>query len=144
MARSSVEAEIHARTDECVKELLRLHQLFTDMDIMKIFMPGQPIHVYNANSTCVCWPKAKTTKGLQHFTLRENMIQESMDNEFVKILHIEGKTNLADLLFMKEMKDTANSMKLCQLVITSPPKVEVNSVLISSLWRGVLEPTDRP
>ena len=84
-ARSSAEAEIYA-TDECVKELLRLQHLFTDTDTLNIFMPGEPINVYNDNNACVCWSKSTTTKGLRHITIRENAIRESFDNEFIKVL----------------------------------------------------------
>ena len=119
-ARSSAEAEIYA-TDECVKELLRLKHLFDDMETTDIFMPGSPVNVYNDNNACVCWSKSKTTKGLRHITIRENAIRESVDNSFVKILHIEGKTNLADM-FTKEMKDTTHFLNLRNIIVTSPPK----------------------
>ena len=101
-ARSSAEAEIYA-TDECVKELLRMKHLFDDTKTNNIYMPGEPIKVYNDNNACVCWSKSHTTKGLRHITIRENAICESVNNRFIKILHIEGQRNIADL-FTKEMK----------------------------------------
>ena len=125
-ARSSAEAEIYA-TDECVKELLRLKHLFHDMNVSTIYMPGDPINVYNDNNACVCWSKSKTTKGLRHITIRENAIRESVDNEFVKILHIAGKTNLADM-FTKEMKDSSHFLSLRNIIVTQPPKQSLSIV----------------
>ena len=95
-ARSSAEAEIYA-TDDCVKELLRIKHLCTDIDVLHIFMPGESINLYNENSACVCWSKSLTTKGLRHRTIRENAIRESVDNNFIRVLHIDGKTNIADI-----------------------------------------------
>jgi hypothetical protein len=117
-ARSSAEAEIYA-TDECVKELLRMKHMCTDLNIDKIFMPGTPIKVYNDNNACVCWSKAMTTKGLRHITIRENAIRESVDDKFIEVTHIEGKTNLADM-FTKEMKDKEHFCTLRNLIVTNP------------------------
>ena len=117
-ARSSAEAEIYA-TDECVKELLRLQHAFTDLNVLSIYMPGSPINVYNDNNACVCWSKSTTTKGLRHITIRENAIRESVDNNFVKILHIAGKSNLADM-FTKEMKNVQLFKTLRDLAVQDP------------------------
>ena len=124
-ARSSAEAEIYA-TDECVKELLRLKHTFTDMNIHEIYMPGSPIKVYNDNNACVCWSKSKTTKGLRHITIRENAIRESVDASFVQILHIEGKTNLADM-FTKEMKNSPLFVAQRNIIVTKPPAGDTTS-----------------
>ena len=117
-ARSSAKAEIYA-TDECVKQLLRLKHLCDDLSIQNIYVPGDPINVYNDNNTCVCWSKNHTTKGLRRITIRENAIRESVDNKFIKVLHIEGKTNLADH-FTKEMKDVMHFKSLRNLTIQDP------------------------
>jgi hypothetical protein len=117
-ARSSAEAEIYA-TDECVKELLRLKHACTDLNILNIYMPEPPINVYNDNMACVCWSKATTTKGLRHITIRENAIRESFDNQFIKVLHIAGKSNVADL-FTKEMKSVQLFKTLRDLTVQDP------------------------
>ena len=90
-ARSSAEAEIYA-TDQCVQELLRLKHIARDLDIEHIMMPGEPIKVYNDNMACVCWSKARTTKGLRHITIRENVIRESVDNKFIAVMHVASIT----------------------------------------------------
>ena len=129
-ARSSAEAEIYA-TDECVKELLRLRHACTDLNILNIYMPGSPISVYNDNNACVCWSKSTTTKGLRHITIRENAIRESVDNQFVKILHIAGKSNLADM-FTKELKSVTLFKTLRDLAVQDPdylPPIEISHTL---------------
>jgi len=89
-AASSAEAEIYA-TYECIRFLLDLVQLM----------------VYNDNKACINWAKNCTSKGLHHIQMKENHVQENVASQFVRICHVEGKTNLADL-FTKEMRDTAH------------------------------------
>ncbi len=113
-AGSSAEAEIYA-TDECVKFLLELVQLFEFLGIKQDFMPSTNI-IYNDNKACVNWSKSCTTKGLRHIQMRENRVRENMQNQFVQICHINGKTNLADL-FTKEMRDTAHFVELRDLML---------------------------
>ena len=48
--------------------------------------------------------------------MRENRVRENMQNQFVQICHINGKTNLADL-FTKEMRDTAHFVELRDLML---------------------------
>lgn len=55
MAGSSAEAEIYA-TNECVKFLLELVQLFEFLEVRDIFMPGTTV-VFNDNNACVNWSK---------------------------------------------------------------------------------------
>jgi hypothetical protein len=67
-----------------------------------------------------------TTKGLRHITIRENAIRESVDNKFIRVLHIEGKTNIADI-FTKEMKDILHFCTLRDLLVSqkySPDPLE--------------------
>jgi hypothetical protein len=101
-AGSSAEAEIYA-TNECVKFLLELSQLFEFLHIKDIFIPGSTT-VYNDNCVCVLWSKCSTTKGLHHIQMHENMVRENIVSNFVTICHVNGKLNLADI-FTKEMKD---------------------------------------
>jgi hypothetical protein len=92
---SSVEAEIYA-ADECVKFLLELEQLLTFLEVKHLFMPSTSI-IYNDNKACVNWSKTCTTKGLCHIQMKENRVRENVQNSFVTICHVDGKTNLADL-----------------------------------------------
>jgi hypothetical protein len=78
-------------------------------------MPSTNI-IYNDNKACVNWSKSCTTKGLRHIQMRENRVRENMQNQFVQICHINGKTNLADL-FTKEMRDTVHFVELRDLML---------------------------
>jgi hypothetical protein len=111
-AGSSVEAEIYA-TNECVKFLLELVQLFEFLGVKDLFMPGVNI-IYNDNQACINWSKISTMKGLQHIQMKENC--ENIAKQFVGIHHIDGKINLADL-FTKEMKDTSHFVELHDLMM---------------------------
>jgi hypothetical protein len=113
-AGSSAKAEIYA-TDECVKFLLELSQLFEFLDIRDTFMPATNT-IYNDNNACINWSKKCTTKGLRHIQMRENRVRENVSNLFVDIKHVSGKTNLADL-FTKEMKDTSHFVALRDLMM---------------------------
>jgi hypothetical protein len=94
-ACSSAEAEIYA-TNESVKFLLELVQILEFFEVRHIFMPGTTI-IYNDNNACVDWSKRCTSKGLRHIQMRENLVRENVENQFVSIQHIGGKLNLADL-----------------------------------------------
>jgi len=111
-AASSAEAEIYA-TDECVKFLLELVQLFTFLDVKHIFMPNTMV-IFNDNKACVQWSKNATTKGLRHIQMRENRVLENVMSKFVSIQHIDGKLNLADI-FTKEMQDVTHYVELRDL-----------------------------
>jgi hypothetical protein len=115
-AGSSAEAEIYA-TDECVKFLLELVQLFEFLQIKDIFMPTTSI-IYNDNQACINWSKGHTTKGLRHIQMKENRVRENVSNNFVEIHHVNGKVNLADL-FTKEMKDTGHFVELRDIMMKS-------------------------
>jgi hypothetical protein len=78
-------------------------------------MPGTTI-IYNDNNACVDWSKRCTSKGLRHIQMRENLVRENVENQFVSIQHIGGKLNLADL-FTKEMKDTSHFVQLRDLMM---------------------------
>jgi hypothetical protein len=116
MAASSAEAEIYA-TDECVRFLLDIVQLLDFLGVKNIFMPA-PNLISNDNKACVNWSKNCTSKGLRHIQMKENQARENVSTGFVKICHVEGKTNLADL-FTKEMKDTSHFALLQDLMMKS-------------------------
>jgi len=112
---SSAEAEIYA-TDECVKFLLEVHQLFDFLGVKEVFMPSTAV-IFNDNNACINWSKRCTTKGLRHIQMRENKVRENVANHFVSIQHVNGKTNLADI-FTKEMKDTGHFVELRDLIMS--------------------------
>jgi hypothetical protein len=113
-AASSAESEIYA-TDECVKFLLELVQLFDFLNVRHIFMPSTNV-IYNDNQACVQWSKRVTTKGLRRIQMHKNRIRENIATNFVSIQHIDGKINLADI-FTKEMKDTSHFVELHDLIM---------------------------
>jgi hypothetical protein len=115
-AGSSAEAEIYA-TNECVKFLLELTQIFDFLEVKDTFMPGITT-IYNDNQACVNWSKSCTTKGLRHIQMKENHIRENIANNFVSIHHVDGKVNMADI-FTKEMKDTGHFVELRDLMMCS-------------------------
>jgi len=115
-AGSSAEAEIYA-TDECVKFLLELVQILDFLGIRHIFMPSVN-GIYNNNQACVNWAKQCTSKGLRHIQRKENRVRENISSAFVKIVHIDGKINLADF-FTKEMKDINHFVTLRNLMMCS-------------------------
>jgi hypothetical protein len=56
------------------------------------------------------------TKGLRHIQMKENRVRENIQSQFIKICHVNGKINLADL-FTKEMKDTGHFVELRDLML---------------------------
>jgi hypothetical protein len=113
-AGSSAEAEIYA-TNECVKFLLELDQLLEFLEVKFIFMPTTNV-IWNDNKACVHWSKSCSTKGFRHIQMKENRVRENIQSNFVKICHVNGKVNLADL-FTKEMKDTGHFVELRDLML---------------------------
>jgi hypothetical protein len=114
-AGSSAEAEIYA-TNKCVKFLLELVQLLDFLGVKETFMPATNI-IYNDNQACVNWLKRGTTKGFRHIQMKENRVRENVASSFVRVIHIDGKTNLADL-FTKEMKDVGHFVTLRDLMMS--------------------------
>jgi hypothetical protein len=111
-AASSTEAELYA-TDECVNFLLELVQILEFLQVRDLFMPTTNV-IHNDNRACVQWSKKVTTKGLHHIQMQENRIRENIATDFIKVCHIEGKSNIADI-FTKEMKDTTHFVELQDL-----------------------------
>jgi len=112
------EAEIYT-TDEWVKFLLELSQLFEFLEVRDIFMPITLV-IYNDNKACVEWSKNTTTKGLHHIQIKENPIREIIQSKFISIAHVDGKINLADI-FTKEMKDVTHFVALRDLFMQPHP-----------------------
>jgi hypothetical protein len=49
--------------------------------------------------------------------MREHRVRENVTSNFVKIKHVMGKINLADL-FTKEMKDTGHFVELRDIMMS--------------------------
>jgi len=97
------------------KFLLELEQLLSFLEVKHLFMPTTNI-IYNDNKACVNWSKTCAMKGLRHIQMKENRIWENVQNSFIQICHVDGKTNLADL-FTKEMRDTSHFVELRDLML---------------------------
>ncbi|KAL7523014.1 hypothetical protein ACHAWF_000317, partial [Thalassiosira exigua] len=106
-ALSSCEAEILA-TNECVVDLLSIRHRMADLG-----MPDadSTTSVYNDNRGAVDWSKNVTNKGIKHFNLKENKVQEVHASGDVVVTHIQGEINSSDI-FKKEMNDSAHFRRL--------------------------------
>jgi hypothetical protein len=58
--------------------------------------------LYNDNESCIKWSHNMTTKQIHHMEMRENAVREWVRNAFLKVLHVLGRINPADI-FMEEM-----------------------------------------
>ena len=69
--------------------------LLYDLDLL----PPTLTPIYNDNQAAIIWCKTSSTKGMRHYNIHENMVQEAI-NEHKEVLvhHVSGKTNPADLL----------------------------------------------
>ena len=101
--------------DECVKFLLELVQLLDFLGVKDSFMLSTNT-IYNDNKACVNWSKSCTTKGLRHIQMKENHVRENMQNRFIQVCLVDGKTNLADL-FTKEMRHASHFVELRDLML---------------------------
>ncbi len=63
--------------------------------------------LYNNNEVCIKWCHNMTTKGNFHIKQCENAVQEWVADGTLTVLHVSGKTNIADI-FTKEMCNGAN------------------------------------
>jgi hypothetical protein len=63
--------------------------------------------LYNDNESCVKWSHNMTTKQIRHMEMRENAVREWVQDSLLKVLHVSGRVNPADI-FTKEMRDGAH------------------------------------
>ncbi len=68
--------------------------------------------LYNDNDACVKWCHNMTTIGNQHIENCKNAVHEWVADGTLTILHVSGKTNIADI-FTKEMHNSVNFCRLC-------------------------------
>ena len=113
-ARRSAEAEIYA-TDECCKDILSLIHLIQDLNLDKILL-SEAIPIYNNNMVCVQWIHNKTTKSIRHIQIRENTVQESVQDGTVIVLHVAGELNPTDI-FTKEDEETTHFIIICKALV---------------------------
>jgi hypothetical protein len=78
---------------------------------------SSPTILYKDNDTCVKWSHNMTSKAARHIKLQENSIREWVQNKTLKVVHVAGKLNPADI-FTKEMKDGAHFHHLRDLFMT--------------------------
>ena len=118
-ARSSAEAEIYA-TDECVRELTYIRNIFKNLDLQKEFL-SSPINIFNDNMACVQWSKNKTTRTIRHIQLRDNAVRENYQRKLIDIHNIPGAHNIADI-FTKEDRDKNHFINLREKILYPPFK----------------------
>jgi hypothetical protein len=109
---SSCEAEIKATSEasKLLKSIQNLAQGLVDNglslpDLMKSSM------LYNDNEACVAWSHNMTSKQVRHLELRENRVREWVQDGSIRVSHVAGKCNPADI-FTKEMRDGAHFRRL--------------------------------
>ena len=125
-AQSSAEAEIYA-TDEAVKNILHIQHLRRDLQYPD---PYRPITIFNDNQACVVWAHKKTTKGLRHLQMRENGVRESIQNNRIRIRHIRGDINPADI-FTKEDRDASHFHSIYEILRTDITNIHTKCLSIS-------------
>ncbi len=110
---SSCEAKIRA-TNTGLRLTVNTRNMISSLSSLgyPINDADSPTPLYNDNNACVKWCHNMTTKGNCHIKNRENSIWEWVADGTLTILHVCGKTNIADI-FTKEMRDAANFRCLC-------------------------------
>ena len=109
---SSCEAEIRA-TNEGGKLTVATRNLAVDFVSTgyNISDTSDSTDVYNDNQSCVNWSYNMTMKQIRHMELRDNSVKEWVADKTLKVLHVKGTCNPADI-FTKEMRDGAHFRRL--------------------------------
>jgi hypothetical protein len=105
---SSCKAEICA-TNEVLKLLMGIHHLANNVwkNGYDIIYTAEASPLHNDNESCVKWSHNMTTKQIRHMEMRKNAVREWVQDAFLKVLHVSGRINPADI-FTKEMHDGAH------------------------------------
>jgi hypothetical protein len=95
-------------TNEVSKLLMGIHHLADDVwtNGHNIVDMAEASSLYNDNESCIKWSHNMTTKQIRHMEMRENAVHEWVQDAFLKVLHVSGRINPADI-FTKEMRDGA-------------------------------------
>jgi hypothetical protein len=117
---SLCEAEICA-TNEVLKLLVGIRHLANDVQKIgyDIVDTAEAFPLYNDNESCIKWSHNMTTKQICHMEMRKNAVCEWVQDAFLKVLHVSGWINPADI-FMKEMRDGAHFLTLTRFFHVSP------------------------
>lgn len=97
-SRAVQEAEIKA-ADECCKQVQHLRHVLNDLGLL----PPLPTLIYSDNQGCVKWCHSQSNKSLRWLDLRANAVREEVQLGEIKIDHISGSFNVADI-FTKQFK----------------------------------------
>ena len=139
---SSCEAEIRA-TNEILKLLMGIRHL---ADAVREGGHGHDIadtvvasHLYRDIEACVRWSNNMTTKQIRHMEMRENAVREWVQDASLKVLHVSGRINPADI-FTKEMRGGAHFRRLRDSFMCPLSKFLQQSLLDVHLSRQHDEP----
>jgi hypothetical protein len=101
---SSCEAEICA-TSATSKKVVDFRKLYHSISESGLPLPNAtlPTVLYNDNDAYVNWSYNMTSKAAHHIELQKNSVCKWVHNKSIKVVHVAGKTNPADI-FTKEMR----------------------------------------
>jgi hypothetical protein len=105
---SLCKAEICA-TNEVSRLLMGIRHLADDIrkNGYDIVDTAEASPLYNDNELCIKWSHNMTAKQICHMEMRENAVYEWVQDAFLKVLHVLGRINPADI-FTKEMHEGAH------------------------------------
>jgi hypothetical protein len=63
--------------------------------------------IYNDNKSCIKWSHNMMTKQTHHMEMHKNAVNEWVQDDLLKVVHVSGRLNPADI-FTKEMRDGAH------------------------------------
>ena len=95
--------------------------------ILIFHTPKKPTQLYNDNQACIYWSYNNTSKGLRHIQIKENAVRENIHNKTIKISHVDGKVNIADI-FTKEDKDSTHYLAIRDLLLYDIPVCSISSL----------------
>jgi hypothetical protein len=126
---SSCEAEICA-TNATSKKVVDFQNLYLSASESghTLTDPDSPTLLYNDNDACVKWSYNMTSKAAHHIELRKNSVWEWVQDKTLKVLHVAGKLNLANI-FTKGMSDGTHFCCLHDSFMSRPSDFLHNSVL---------------
>ena len=101
-AKSSMEAEFYAAS-EASKEVLFWRALLEELDIPQ----HNPTIIYEDNSACISYSKNNTChQRTKHIDLRAYDLRDHVRNNTIKLVHVDTKQQLADIMTKAQLKNT--------------------------------------